>query len=120
MSFLNVFTQFLSRSIYLERVEEEKGARDQVKELNPSTAFLFGGQVQVVSQELKEAEELNPLVAPKNPQKGNYHGHNAGARGGAGGSFIKHHRGGSQGPRGRGIRGKPPTGRGDRLAKFKE
>ena len=50
--------------MYLTRIKEQKEARAQVKRLHPSTKFLFGGHVKELSQDIKAAEELDPLAPP--------------------------------------------------------
>ena len=51
--------------MYLTRIKEQKEARAQVKRLHPLTKFLFGGQVKELSQDIKAAEELDPLAPPQ-------------------------------------------------------
>ena len=78
-----------------------------------------------VSQDLKDSEELNPLVATKSKGKGGYKGHNYGlsqgekGEGSQGGTFSRiPKKKFSQNNQAKG--GKPPAGRGGRLAKFKD
>ena len=100
-------------------MKEEKGAREQVKELNPSTQYLFGGQVSEVSKDLKDSEELNPLAVKKS-FKPSFKKHAPLARGGgSGGSFPnRFKRGASSFSRGRGKA--KSMNKEDRLAKFKD
>ena len=108
------------RGIYLQRVKEEKGAREQVKGLNPSTQYLFGGQVSEVSKDLKDSEELNPLAVKKS-FKPSFKKHAPLARGGgSGGSFPNRFKRGASSSFSRG-RGKAKSmNKEDRLAKFKD
>ena len=65
--------------------------RAKLKELQPSTEFLFGGQVKGVCQDMKDSMELNPLAwggTGSGGKKSYRAGHHSG--GGRGGSFSRH------------------------------
>lgn len=115
MAWLLLSLLLLRRNLYLKRVGHNKQARAQLKELVPTTEFLFGGKVTDLCQELKASAELNPLSGGKKTRGGAWgskFGNNTGGFGAPSGGFTKFH-------------GKPRvTGRGrghggDRLSKFK-
>ena len=108
----------LFRNLYLKRFGTSKQARAQVKELVPSTEFLFGGKVTDLCKELKASAELNPLAGGSSkrgrgkPLGSNKYGENSGGHGAHSGSFSKFH----AKPCGGAGKGRGP---GDRLSKFK-
>ena len=96
--------------MYLTRIKEQKEARAQVKRLHPSTKFLFGGHVKELSQDIKAAEELDPLAPP--PKKF-FRGNQVAQRGGSsgsGGSFTRYNKGRGGSNLGRGGKKFPSRG----------
>ena len=120
----------MSRNLYLNRIKQDQQARAQVRELHPSTEFLFGGKVGELCKHLKDSAELNPLASYgggySKRGRGSFVGYNqAGYQGYQGGynqgfnsSGRRIGRGGARRP-GRGPRGNG-LARGDRLGKFKD
>ena len=98
--------------------------RSQVKDLSPSTAYLFGDHVKDRAKDIVASQQLDPFSGGggggfKKAKRGGHHQGGTSGRGGeAGGSFTRQYgkpKGGSQPPRGRGG-----AKRGERLSKFKD
>ena len=66
--------------MYFANVHKYKDARAQVKSLEPTTEFLFGGKVKDLCQDMKASMELNPLSSG-----GRGRGRGCGGYGGYGG-----------------------------------
>ena len=74
-----IFNQLLllRRGQYLARVTQDKNARQIVKRLDPSTRFLFGGKIGEVSKNLKDQDQINPIVQKFKPRGGTGYGGNS-------------------------------------------
>ena len=123
---LPVFLYFilLFRGYYLKMIKnypQKQTRRTQLKDLVPSTEYLFGGGVKALCQDMKDSMELNPLATWTGPGSSKKFKSNYPNSSGRGGGFTRHYtpkdpavdapRG-----RGRGFRGR--GGYGDRLKKF--
>ena len=89
-----LFNQLLlmRRGQYLFRVTQQKNARQIIKRLEPSTRYLFGGKIGEVSKNLKDQDQINPLVNKfKNTRGGGYSraGYSGGGGYSRGGGFSR-------------------------------
>ena len=106
--------------MYLKRIQDKKVV-PQLKDLTPSTAFLFGGSVKGLAEDIVASHQLDPFAGYSGggSKRGKRGGYNQGRGGGAGGSFSRQvgkNRSTSLPP----ARGRGGKRGGDRLSKFKE
>ena len=93
-----------------------------MKNLSPSSEFLFGDKVTAVSKVLKDSMTVNPLAMRSFQPRGGGFARTFKSKSTTGPTFKtkKFTRGGGHGGGPRGGRGKHSAGRGERLKNFQE
>ena len=101
-------------------MKQDQQARAQLKDLAPSTEFLFGGKVGALCKDLKDSAELNPLASHGSfPKRGRGSYGHVGCGYNPRGGFNQYWMPRPEYKPARG-RGAPGAGRGNRLSKFKD